>query len=145
MRQPAGKLVRLSLIALFGWSALGLQLDMFSGPLRPEAALGELCELVLSDRSSDRQHAPTPDGVERSRQSALAQSCAGTFPSAAVEAATWPNPLIHVQHLPDPAKRVDGKPPALPFEVSANGSSSLPDAALPGALYPNAMSRQLRC
>lgn len=98
MRNALGNLLKPFIIPLLGWSALGMLIDVVSGPLTPEAALGAICEFLLA---SDATSAPDVvrgcprDGADEAGVDIASEGdTLPSMPPMTVQHAAWTAPMI---------------------------------------------------
>jgi hypothetical protein len=112
--------VKSVLVPLLAWSALGLEVDLVSGPLTAEAALRVLCELMVTSREGTGQASPHHSTAIRPHVGR--PSAPGLPPgSSVVTTATWSAPMIPADSAAVRAPRIGGHAVVLesaPFSVS---------------------------
>lgn len=128
MRSVLERLKSAFLLPLLGWTALGMVVDVVSGPLPPEIALGVLCECVL-DHEATAQPGQDCDWLAagESGQRAITATPHDSLPFAppiAVQNALWTSAMIAPHAAPPMAIGACAQPvvaiPASPSCVSAH-------------------------
>lgn len=120
------------LAALVAWSAAGMQVDLASGPLTPEAALGAICDLALPPDDVAELDIDEPSPVV----SEAASPCSDPAPDSApvITEATWS--IAAFTHFPARAlmKRIVALCAAFTEHVPCHAKlAEVPDAAGLGA------------
>lgn len=149
MRNFSTKLLKPLLIPLLGWSTLGLQVDLASGPLTPEAALGAICEIVFAHSPAGHDgHASHLPSFVRGR-SAPPRRTSNSHPAipAQTASASWSAPMIVPHPVPAPAPEFGFGGTWVSIEL-APAATPTPDAPGGSALGRADLSQQqarLRC
>ncbi|MDR3637445.1 MAG: hypothetical protein P4L84_26815 [Isosphaeraceae bacterium] len=134
MRRVLGQLLKPILVPLLAWSTLGMQVDLISGPLTPQAALRAICAILLpANQAAEQAKAPLLRAVAvHSSPFGRPTTAPSSTPPFVLKGADWTTPVIPTTPAQASVPRV-----AAPGVVVA--ASPLPESSLPPNFGPLAV------
>jgi hypothetical protein len=107
MRRVPNKLVKMVLILSVAWSAVGMELDVFTGPLPPVKGLGVILDLLFTGPPQRSRDDPVALGYSTAASGDSVPSHDGntTDPSLALSRATWPLPFVALSIRPKETRK----------------------------------------
>lgn len=96
MHRVPNKLLKTVLILSVAWSALGMELDVFAGPLPPVEGLGVILDLLFTGSQQRSRDGSVALGFPTAATGDSVPSHDGnsTDPPLALSQATWPLPFV---------------------------------------------------